>query len=54
MSSDVILLERDVGASPQTIAIPWLGTFRWRVSARDARDLEGIPSAEGLVCVVDE
>jgi hypothetical protein len=54
MSSDVILLERDVGASPQTIAIPWLGTFRWRVSARDERDLEGLPSAEGLVCVVDE
>ena len=53
INSDVILIERDVGDSPQSFAIPWLGTFRWRVSTRDEKGLEGLPSAEGLVCVVE-
>jgi len=45
-------LERDVDTASLSLAIPWPGTFRWRVSTRDARGLEGLPSAEGLVCVV--
>jgi len=54
IDSDEVLIDRDVGASPQSVSIPWLGTFRWRVSVRDSRGLEGLPSAEGLICVVDE
>jgi hypothetical protein len=52
-ASDEVLLARDVGAPPFTLSIPWVGTFRWRVSARDANGLEGQPSAEGFVCVVE-
>jgi hypothetical protein len=53
IDSDEVLIDKDVGGSPQSVAIPWLGTFRWRVAARDARGLEGVPSGEGLVCVVE-
>ena len=51
VGSDVVLLQRDVTASPARIEIPWEGAFRWRVSARDRRGLEGTPSAEGLIAV---
>ena len=54
LQSDDVLLARNVGAPPLTIEIPWLGTYRWRVSARDARGLESPPSADGYVCVVDK
>jgi len=51
VGSDVVLLQRDVTASPVKIEVPWEGAFRWRVSARDARGLEGLPSADGLIAV---
>jgi hypothetical protein len=51
VGSDVVLLQRDVAAPPATIEVPWEGAFRWRVSARDARGLEGLPSADGLIAV---
>jgi hypothetical protein len=51
VGSDVVLLQRDVGAPPAPLAIPWGGSFRWRVSSRDDRGLEGVPSGEGLICV---
>jgi hypothetical protein len=51
VGSDVVLLQRDVTASPARIEVPWEGAFRWRVSARDARGLEGTPSEEGLIAV---
>jgi hypothetical protein len=51
VGSDVVLLQRDVVASPTRIEIPWEGAFRWRVSARDARGLEGVPSEEGFIAV---
>jgi hypothetical protein len=51
VGSDVVLLQRDVTGSPVTIEVPWEGAFRWRVSARDARGLEGLPSADGLIAV---
>jgi hypothetical protein len=51
VGSDVVLLQRDVTASPVTIEVPWEGAFRWRVSARDAHGLEGLPSADGLIAV---
>jgi hypothetical protein len=51
VGSDVVLFQRDVTASPARIEVPWEGAFRWRVSARDARGLEGLPSADGLIAV---
>jgi hypothetical protein len=47
-----ILIERDIATAPATLSIPWPGTFRWRVAARDAEGLEGLPSREGLIAVV--
>ena len=51
VGSDVVLLQRDVTASPARIEVPWEGAFRWRVSARSARGLEGLPSEDGLIAV---
>ena len=51
VGSDVVLLQRDVTAPPVKIEVPWQGAFRWRVSARDARGLEGLPSVDGLIAV---
>jgi hypothetical protein len=51
VGSDVVLLQRDVAAPPVKIEVRWEGAFRWRVSARDARGLEGLPSADGLIAV---
>jgi hypothetical protein len=51
VGSDEVLIARDVESPPWRVTIPWLGAFRWRVSTRDARGLEGVPSEDGLVCV---
>ena len=51
VGSDDVLIQRDVGAPPWRLVIPWRGAFRWRVAARDESGLEGMPSAEGLICV---
>ena len=51
VGSDIVLLQRDVTTSPARIEVPWEGAFRWRVSARDGRGLEGVPSEEGLIAV---
>jgi hypothetical protein len=51
VGSDVVLLQHDVAASPARIEVPWEGAFRWRVSARSARGLEGLPSEDGLIAV---
>jgi hypothetical protein len=51
VGSDVVLLQRDVAAPPARIEVPWEGAFRWRVSARDKRGLEGTPSEDGLIAV---
>ncbi|HEX9189204.1 MAG TPA: hypothetical protein VGB87_19150 [Vicinamibacteria bacterium] len=51
VGSDSVLLQREVKDPPARIAVPWEGAFRWRVSARDARGLEGMPSADGLIAV---
>jgi hypothetical protein len=51
VGSDVVLLQRDVTSSPARISVPWEGAFRWRLSARDERGLEGLPSADGLIAV---
>lgn len=54
VGSEEILLARDVTTPYLRVQIPWLGTYRWRVSARDAQGLEGVPSAEGHLCVVEK
>jgi len=54
LESSDILLARDVGKGPEQVTIPWLGTYRWRVAARDAVGLESLPSADGLICVVEK
>lgn len=54
IDENAVLIERDFAGAPATIAIPWLGTFRWRVAARDADGLEGPVSKEGLIAVVSK
>ena len=51
--SGILLASRLSGrrAAWVKIEVPWEGAFRWRVSARDARGLEGLPSADGLIAV---
>ena len=52
-STDVII-GRDVGRPPYALSIPWVGTYRWRVSSRDEQGLEGPPSEDGLICVAEK
>ena len=52
IGSNQAAMEQDLLAAPAQISIPWPGTFRWRVAARDADGLEGQPSAEGWLVVV--
>jgi hypothetical protein len=49
--SDVVLWQRDLAGPPARIVVPWEGAFRWRVSARNQRGLEGVPSVDGLIAV---
>ncbi len=53
LQADEVLLARDVAAPPLRVEVPWLGTYRWRVSTRDARGLESPPRREGLICAVE-
>jgi hypothetical protein len=50
---DEVLLARDASGPPLRIHLPWLGSYRWRVSTRDARGVESQPSAAGFICSVD-
>jgi hypothetical protein len=52
LDGEQAVFARELGRPPQKIRVPWLGTYRVRVSARDESGLEGLP-AEGLVCVVE-
>jgi hypothetical protein len=54
LETDQAMFARDVGSPPVRVDIPWVGTYRWRVSTRDARGIESPPSAEGLICAVDK
>jgi hypothetical protein len=53
IDSQVVLVEREAAEPRQALALEWPGTFRWRVASRDGVGLEGLPSPEGLLCVVD-
>jgi hypothetical protein len=48
-----VLLAREIKAPPLRVELPWLGTYRWRVSARDSRGVESRPSADGFICSVE-
>lgn len=54
LEGDDVLLARDSARPPLQLEIPWVGTYRWRVFARDARGIESAPSAEGLICLVEK
>lgn len=54
LDTDEVVMQADVGGSPASLLVPWLGTYRWRVSVRDAAGLESRPSVEGLFCVVEK
>ena len=54
LDGEEVLLSREVEGPFFEVPGRWLGTFRWRVSAVDARGLEGAPSAPGLICVVEK
>ncbi len=51
VGAEIVLLHREVDRPTLEIGIPWVGAFRWRVSARDGNGLEGAPSREGLIAV---
>jgi hypothetical protein len=51
VGTEAVVLQRDVGASPAQIAVPWPGTYRWRVAVRDDLGIDGQPSRSGLICV---
>ena len=53
LDRDHVLLARDVTTSPLRLELPWRGTYRWRVSARDGLGIESRPSSEGLICSVE-
>jgi hypothetical protein len=52
-STDIVV-DRDIGLSPETLRVPWLGTWRLRLSSVDARGLEGASTATGYLVVVEE
>lgn len=54
IDSQVVLVEREAKEPRETLSLEWPGTFRWRVASRDGVGLEGLPSPEGLLCVVDQ
>jgi hypothetical protein len=53
LDRDLVMMTRDVGPPPLRLELPWRGTYRWRVAARDGRGVESRPSGEGLICAVD-
>ncbi len=54
MHGQEVLIAREVASSPATLGIPWEGTYRWRASTRNAEGFEGLPSEDGIVCVVEK
>jgi hypothetical protein len=52
LGSSQPVIERDLASGPISVTIPPPGTYRWRVSSRDAEGLEGRPSVEGWLAVV--
>ncbi len=53
VGTDAAVLQVAAGSPPLTLVVPWPGTYRWRVAARDEAGIEGQPSRSGLICVMD-
>jgi hypothetical protein len=53
VGTDAVVEQLAAGESPATVLVPWPGTYRWRVAARDDEGIEGQPSRSGLICVLD-
>lgn len=53
IDSDIPVMSLDTDTKSREIALPWLGTFRWRVVGR-VGTTESQPSGEGLICVVEK
>jgi hypothetical protein len=51
VGTEAVVFQRLVGAPPALIAVPWPGTYRWRVAVRDDLGMDGEPSRSGLICV---
>jgi hypothetical protein len=51
VGTETLVQQTNVGTSPAALTVPWPGTYRWRVVARDADGLESLPSRSGLLCV---
>jgi hypothetical protein len=54
VDTDEIVFDRDVGRPPYQLRLPWLGTYGWQVSTRDAQGGEGQPSQYGYFSVVEK
>lgn len=52
IDSQTPVISLDVTGSTREIRLPWLGTYRWRVTGRQGA-VETQPSGEGLICVVE-
>ncbi len=53
LDRDEVLWAREAGGTSLRVQVPWLGTYRWRVSGRDGHDIESPPSSAGIVCSVE-
>ena len=51
VGGDTVLAQRDATGAGVRLPLSWPGAFRWRVAARDARGLEGLPSGDGQIVV---
>jgi hypothetical protein len=51
VGGDTVLAQRDAASAALRLPLSWPGAFRWRVAARDAQGLEGLPSADGQIVV---
>jgi len=51
VGGDTVLAQRDAASGGLRLPLAWPGAFRWRVAARDARGLEGLPSGDGQIVV---
>lgn len=53
IDSDGALIDRDVDGDSTSVKLPWPGLYRWRVASLGADGVEGAPSTEGLICILE-
>jgi hypothetical protein len=54
LAGEEVVLSRETAGLSVDVPGRWLGTYQWRVSSIDDAGVEGMPSAPGLVCVVEK